>query len=242
MLAVIEQLLVLQDRDRRLLRVRAELAAIEPQRQAMKAKSAGAAAAHEKARQRTMQIESRRKELDLEIEGQKKLIERYTGQQLQTRKNDEYQALTKEIEHCQAAITRIEDQQLELMEQAEGAQQELAAAAAALKEAQALVERELAQLAASEVNLKRELADLEAERARLAAAVDESVRNRYERILKSRGDKVLVGIEHGVCGGCHMRIPAQIVVQCRAQQELVNCTNCGRLLYYSRDMDLAVAD
>lgn len=242
MLAVIEQLLVLQDRDRRLLRVRAELAAIEPQRQAMKAKSAGAAAAHEKARQRTMQIESRRKELDLEIEGQKKLIERYTGQQLQTRKNDEYQALTKEIEHCQATITRIEDQQLELMEQAEGAQRELAAAAAALKEAQALVERELAQLAASEVNLKRELADLEAERANLAAAVDESARNRYERILKSRGDKVLVGIEHGVCGGCHMRIPAQIVVQCRAQQELVNCTNCGRLLYYSRDMDLAVTD
>jgi predicted nucleic acid-binding Zn-ribbon protein len=242
MLAVIEQLLVLQDRDRRLLRVRAELAAIEPQRQAMKAKSAGAAAAHEKARQRTLQLESRRKELDLEIEGQKKLIERYTGQQLQTRKNDEYQALTKEIEHCRATITRIEDQQLELMEQAEGAQRELAAATAALKEAQALVERELAQLAASEDNLKRELANLEAERARLAAAVDESARNRYERILKSRGDKVLVGIEHGVCGGCHMRIPAQVVVQCRAQQELVNCTNCGRLLYYSRDMDLAVAD
>jgi len=241
MLAVIEQLLVLQDRDRRLLRVRAELAAIGPQRQAMQARSAGAAAAHEQARQRTLQLESRRKELELEIEAQQKMIERYTGQQMQTRKNEEYQALTKEIEHCRAAITRIEDQQLELMEQAEAAHRGLAVAAAELKHAQTLVEDELAQLAASEANLRRELAELETDRTALATAVDEPVRHRYERILKSRGDKVVVGIEHGVCGGCHMKIPAQVVVQCRAQQELVNCPNCGRLLYYARDMDLTVA-
>ena len=77
MLDVIEKLLVLQDRDRRLRRVRTELAAIEPQRQAMKAKSAGAIAALEKAKQRGMQIETRRKQFDLDIEAKKALIEKY---------------------------------------------------------------------------------------------------------------------------------------------------------------------
>lgn len=242
MLAVIEQLLALQERDRRLLRARAELAAIEPQRQAMKARAAGAAAAHEKARQRTLQIESRRKELDLEIEARRKLIERYSNQQFQTRKNDEYQALTREIEHCKGDITRIEDRQIELMEQAEASERELGAAIAALMETRSLVEEETAQLARSEENLRRELAELETRRRQLADAVDEPARNRYERLLKSRGDRVVVGIERGVCGGCHMRIPAQTIVNCRAQQELVNCANCGRLLYYSRDMDLAAAE
>ena len=81
-----------------------------------------------------------------------------------------------------------------------------------------------------------------AEDAELAAAVDESALGRYERTMKNRGDNVVVGIEHGVCGGCHMRIPPQIIMQCRGEQELTTCTNCGRILYYTRDMILTVAD
>jgi hypothetical protein len=65
---------------------------------------------------------------------------------------------------------------------------------------------------------------------------------RYERLRKSKGEKVVVGVAHGVCGGCHMRLPAQILVSCQAEQEIVTCPNCGRLLYYTRDMSLAVAD
>jgi predicted nucleic acid-binding Zn-ribbon protein len=242
MLDVIEKLLVLQDRDRRLRRLRAELTAIEPQRLAMKAKSAGAIAALEKAKQRVMQIETRRKQLELDVESKKGQIEKYGHQQFQTRKNDEYQALTKEIAHCKEAISKIEDEMIELMEQAEAAQKAEAAAAAALKEAQAIVNREVEQLNGSEANLKKELADLESNRQALCDAVDEVTRARYERIMKTRGDNVVVGIEHGVCGGCHMKIPAQVIVHCRAQQELVGCTNCGRILYYTRDMDLAVTE
>jgi predicted nucleic acid-binding Zn-ribbon protein len=39
-----------------------------------------------------------------------------------------------------------------------------------------------------------------------------------------------------------MKIPAQVIVHCRAQQELTTCTNCGRILYYTRDMILAGAE
>ena len=73
-------------------------------------------------------------------------------------------------------------------------------------------------------------------------AVDESARSRYERLLKNKGATAIVGVEHGVCGGCHMKLPAQILVSCRAQQEIVTCINCGRILYYTRDMDLVAAD
>ena len=72
--------------------------------------------------------------------------------------------------------------------------------------------------------------------------MDEGSRSRYERLVKNKGDNVIVGVQHGVCGGCHMRLPTQIVVTCQAQSELVGCINCGRILYYTRDMDLAAAD
>ena len=242
MLEVIEKLLVLQDRDRRIRRVAAELAAVAPQRQALQDKAAGARAALERARQQAKEIETRRNQLELEIETKKGLIAKYSQQQFQTRKNDEYQALTHEIEMCKEAITKIEDQEIELMEQGEAAQREVVNMTRLAADAKKLMDDQLSQLGTREENLKSELSELEANRGEIAAVVDDSARGRYERLIKSKGENVVVGVQHGVCGGCHMRLPAQILVSCQAQQELVSCTNCGRILYYTRDMDLAVAE
>ncbi len=242
MLDAIEKLLILQDRDWRIRRLRAELAHIEPQRQELRARAAGAQTELENAKMRVRQLESNRKDLELEVEGKKKQIERYANQQLQTRKNEEYRALTHEIEMCKEDIRKIEDRELEIMEQAEAAQKEVVRATEAAHAAKKLMEEQLAQLDAREVNLRKELSELERNREDLAAAVEEGVRTRYERLVRSKGENVVVGVQHGVCGGCHMRLPAQIMVMCQAQQELVTCTNCGRILYYTRDMDLAVAD
>ncbi len=242
MLDVIEKLLILQDRDRKLRRVKTELATIEPQRQAMKNKGLGAQTGLDRAKQHAMEIETKRKQFDLEIESKKAQIDKYSLQQFQTRKNDEYQALTHEIANCKEAISKIEDQQLDLMEKAELAAKELAAAAKVLKDAQGVVEGEIKLLTEREGNLKKELDELGSNRQSLAGAVDESVLNRYERIMNTRGDNVVVDIERGVCGGCHMKVPPQVIMSCRAQQEITTCTNCGRILYYQPGMDLAVTE
>jgi len=128
------------------------------------------------------------------------------------------------------------------MEKAQGLQKEVVKANQAAAEAKKLEDDQIAQLGKREENLKKELAELEANREELANAVDEGVRDRYDRLMKHKGENVVVGIQHGVCGGCHMKVPPQVLLSCRQQQELVTCSNCGRILYYSRDMDLAVAD
>ncbi|HZR17102.1 MAG TPA: C4-type zinc ribbon domain-containing protein [Verrucomicrobiae bacterium] len=238
----IEKLLVLQDRDRRIRRLNGELAHMEPERQMFQSRTSGAQAGLEAAKTRAKQIESDRKNLELEVEAKKQLIAKYANQQLQTRKNEEYRALTHEIEMCKEEIFKIENREIELMEQAESAQKEVARATVAAAEARKLMEEQLSQLNAREQNLKKELAELTANRQEMATAVDESARARYERLVRNKGESVVVGVQHGVCGGCHMRLPAQILVSCQAQQELVTCTNCGRILYYSHDMDLAVAE
>jgi predicted nucleic acid-binding Zn-ribbon protein len=219
-----------------------QLARIEPERQELKAKESVAQQSLERAKQKVKELESRRKELELEVQAKKQLIEKYSLQQFQTRKNDEYRALAHEIEMCKEAIFKIEDRELELMEQGELAQKGVARATQAANETRKLVADQVAQLNTREENLKRELEEFQTNRAELAAAVDDNVRSRYERLVKSKGENVVVGVSHGVCGGCHMRVPAQILVSCQQQQEIVSCTNCGRILYYTRDMDLAVTE
>jgi predicted nucleic acid-binding Zn-ribbon protein len=242
MLDAIEKLLILQDRDRRIRRVRGELSHIAPERQMFQARAAEAQTVLEQAKLRVKQIESDRKALELEVETKKEQIARYANQQLQTRKNEEYRALTHEIDTCKADIFKIEDKEIELMEQGEAAQQEVARATHAASDARKLVDDQLAQLGAREQNLKKELAELEVNREELAAAVEPATRGRYERLTRSKGENVVVGVQHGVCGGCHMRVPPQLLVMCQADKELVTCSNCGRILYYTRDMDLAVAE
>jgi predicted nucleic acid-binding Zn-ribbon protein len=239
---IIEKLLVLQDRDRKIRRTSQELAHIHPERESLQAKAATTQSQLEAAKLRVKQIETERKQRDLEIEAKKAQIEKYLNQQLQTRKNEEYKALTHEIEMAKEAIFKIEDAEIVLMEQAEAAQKEVVRATAEAAAAKKLVEDQIGQLNAREENLKQELAELQNGRAQLASAVDESTRNRYERLLKSKGENIVVGVEHSACGGCHMKLPTQIVTSCRAQAEIVTCPNCGRILYFTRDMILTAAE
>ena len=242
MLETIEKLLLLQDRDQKIRRVQDELTHIGPEREGLRARAVATRSQLETLKGRAKQIESDRKRLELDVDSKKEQIEKYANQQLQTRKNEEYRALTHEIDACKADITKIEDQEIALMEQAEQVQKETSRTSREADETQKTVEGQVSQLDRREENLKKELAELQLGRAELAAAVEESARARYERLVKSKGENVIVGVHHGVCGGCHMKLPAQILVFCMAGQEIITCTNCGRILYYTRDMALAMPD
>jgi len=242
MLESIEKLLILQDRDRKIHRVQQELAQIAPERESLRAKAGSTQTQLDAAKTRVKQIESERNQRDLEAEAKKSQIEKYANQQLQTRKNEEYKALAHEIEMAKDAIFRIEDQEIALMEQAEVAQKEVIRATLEANEAKKLADTQVAELGQREENFKKELAALQSGRAELASAVDEVARSRYDRILKSKGDNAVVGIDHGVCGGCHMKLQQQLIVTCQAQKDLVTCSSCGRILYYTRDMELTGGD
>lgn len=242
MLEAIEKLLVLQDRDRRVIRLRAEVADIDPQRRLVQTRRTNAEQDFDKAKHGSHQLESERKKLELEVESKKELIAKYSAQQWQTRKNEEYKALSHEIETCKAAISSLDDQQIVLMEKIENAERLVAVAAENLRKAKADAEVQLQQMADAETRLRKQLADAEAARATAAEAIDPILLGRYERILKSKGDKVVVDVQRGVCGGCHMKLSRQNVIDCQADRDIVQCPNCARILYYLPGMDTTAAE
>lgn len=242
MLTSLEQLIVLQERDRQLARLEEELEAIPRQRAAAQARLDAARAAVEATRQRGLQLEAERKKLELEVESRQQLIQKYSLQQFQTKRNEEYRALSHEIETCKAEISRLEDQQLELMDQHDQVQAELARRRREFEAVQQDTHRILTDLAAREQNLQQQRAELAAGREGLAGSVEPGLLSRYERLRRNKGPRVVVGIEHGACGGCHVSLPAQVVIACRAQEEVVQCPNCGRILFYTPDMDLVRAE
>lgn len=242
MLNVLTKLLILQERDRQILRIQSELANLEPQRAMLNSMLSSAQTGLETTRTKLKLIEAERNKAELEVNTQKQLIEKYSLQQYQTKKNDEYRAFGQQMETCRKNIASQEDSQLEWMEKADAVHKELAAAAILAKSAQADVESKIKDLARRELNFDRELALLQSDRAELARAVDENALLRYERLLKQKGDKALVGVAHSVCGGCHMQLPPQVIISCQSEEEPVLCPNCGRILYCTPEMELTPID
>lgn len=242
MLEVIEKLLILQDRDRKILRLRRELEGVSIERVSLMSRSSSAQAKLDQAKLESRHLESERKKLELEVDAKKQQIDKYSTQQLQTKKNEEYRALSHEIDACKQTIVKLEDGQLDIMEKAEAAQKILNEATRELAEAKSHGEKLMSDLDVREANLQKELSSLESNRDELASVVEEGIRARYERLLKHKGDSAIVGVDRRACGGCHMKLPFQVIVTCQGQQEVVTCPNCGRILFYTRDMVLEAAD
>ena len=227
----LEQLLILQDRQQKIRQIQTEIETVPLRRKSLEAQLAASASAVDVLRHTTRQIEVDRKKLELDVGTRTDSIARFKTQQYQTRKNDEFQALGHEIERFENEIRKIEDEELELMVQADKAKIDLTEEekkAAGVKES---IARQTADLDEKSKALESRLEDLTRERAELAEKIDEDLLGRFERLFKSKGDAAVVAIEHGVCTGCHMKVTSATAASARAGKEIVSCENCGRILY-----------
>lgn len=94
---------------------------------------------------------------------------------------------------------------------------------------QRLVEEDGARVEA----LKLELASESEARDEIAASLGGGLARKYEMVLKRRGGVAVVEVSGGSCGGCHMHVPPQIVIEIMKAGAIHICPNCQRILYAS---------
>jgi predicted nucleic acid-binding Zn-ribbon protein len=227
----LEQLLVLQDRQQKIKQIQTEVETLPLQRKNLEEQLAASVAGVETLKQKARQVEMDRKKLELDVGTRTETISRLKTQQYQTRKNDEFQAIGHEIERYENEIRKIEDDELELMVEADKVKADLGVEekkSASVKES---VARQTANLEAKSKTLQSRLEELTKERAEIAGKIDEDLLSRFEGLFKSKGDAVVVALEHEVCTGCHMKVTTQTAHRVKAGKEIVSCENCGRILY-----------
>ena len=229
--AELEQLLVLQDRQQKIRQFQNEIRTLPLQRRNLETQQAASIAAVETLKQKSRQVEIERKKLELDVGTRTETISRLRTQQYETRKNDEFQAIGHEIERYENEIRKIEDDELELMDQADKLKIQLEAEE---KKAGATKESILRQMKALEEKsgaLEARLQEITKERAELATKIDEDLLNRFDRLFASKGDAAVVALEHEVCTGCHMKVTTATSMHVKAGKEIVSCEQCGRILY-----------
>lgn len=231
MLPVVRQLLDLQDRDQRILALTRDLKNIPTLTERAKGRLSDDEAAVANAQGRVREVELKIKNLELDIQTRRNTITRLKEQQFATRKNEEFRAMGHEIERYGKEISNLEDQELELMEQLEGVKPELIAAQQHLGVTKKSVDAEIAELGERATAIEARLKDLNGERTGLAGGVDSSALATYNRLIKSKGNAVVVPLAGDSCQGCHMKVVTGTIQSVRESKDLTYCEQCGRILY-----------
>jgi predicted nucleic acid-binding Zn-ribbon protein len=229
----LEQLLILQDRAQKMRQMEAELRSLPLERRSLEDQSTAASASLEASKDKARHVEVQKKNLELDIATRNESIARLRTQQYETRKNDEFAAMGREIERYQKEISDLEDQELNLMEQADLLKAQTAMEETQTSATKSSIAKQVEDLDGKQGILRGRLEELKKERDELASKVDEDLLDRFNRLFASKGDAAVVALEHDVCTGCHMKITTQTAVRVKGGKEIVSCEQCGRILYFA---------
>ena len=224
-------LLALQERDLEYRKALRSLREVPVERAGIEKRIATEEERLQTARRSLKEAEVNRQKMEAEAEQATEKINRLKNQQLQVRKNEEYEALTHEIQALEDTVGRIEDEELTLLDSIDREKE-------ALAEIETKVNREIEHLRA-DVEKVNSLEKEERDRIDALKTKVDTMREQVEPKLLARYDSlstqikrppVVVPLENQTCGGCHLRVSNEVESSVRNFQA-ITCDQCGRLLY-----------
>lgn len=175
---------------------------------------------------------NQRRTLEKEVAGVDTRMSRFDDHKAAVKTNQEYTALLHEISIAKAEKDRLEEQLLELMEQADAIAADVKAAEKALAEEERRVAGEKAVLAEELGRIDAELARLAAERKASATAIEPRTLALYEQLIKGRKGLAVARMTGEICEACHVRLRPHVTQQIRRNDSVVQCDSCQRILYF----------
>ena len=226
----ITDLLALQDLDLKIRNLNLRIDTIPSEKKRLDSLVKDAVSDVEVAKDGLRRIERAIKENEGEIEKLNEASRKLLTQSAMVKKNNEYQAMMADIEAKKNAVSDIETKILELLDQAESAQQGIAAAEQELAVTQKSVKAEMADL----VELKQELEEDIGEKLKLRKAyeskIDTQTLSVYHRLLEGGKGEPVAMINQGVCSFCRLKVPPQTINNAK-KGVLTLCDNCSHILY-----------
>ncbi len=227
----LEKLIALQAADREMERLNQEIALLPRRVAAIESKLAETRAHVEKAKAAIAAIHKDRKKLDTEIQDHQQKISKYRDQSLAVKTNEQYKALLQEITFAEQGIRGCEDKILEGMLAIEAQEKNQKAAEAELKQETAEIEKEKAEARARTEEDQKQLAEWTARRDRLRAEISPDVVPYYDRVVKLRKSGISE-VRDGKCVACNVMLRPQTYNEVRANDRVIACDSCGRILHY----------
>jgi len=173
-----------------------------------------------------------RRELEKEAAVFQGRVNKFKDQLSAVKTNREYQAMQHETATAEQDLGAVEEKVLERMMDADVIADDIA------KAETALVARKR-EVTAEKATLEQELATVQAARVEasqsresLLAEMEPSLVALFKQVANVRKGIAICATHDGLCSVCHVRLRPQVFQQVRANNGIVQCDHCNRILYY----------
>lgn len=228
----IEKLLIVQDRDIVLQKIEQELAHLPQETASLEKQIAEEEANIEAARQTLKAKEVERHELDNEVKSKETAVQRFRNQQLEVKKNDEYRALTHQIEQTESDIAAMEEAEIGMMLEIDALKERFELEKATIEDRIAERRRQIERMGERKRNLEASVADAAKALAEARDPVEGAYLEAYDRVRRmAKRPPYVVAIEAQQCTGCHLRVSNEVARAAQNAGEPHLCDQCSRIVY-----------
>ena len=185
------------------------------------------------AKERLNENQEARRTLEKDVALYQGRLTKFKDQLASVKTNREYQAMQHEITTAQTDLGAVEEKVLERMLEADTLAAESKRADAELVVRQKEIESEKKLLAQELTAVQTALTTATEARVALIKDVEPRLVALFEQVAKVRkGVAICSATRDGLCSLCHVRLRPPVFQQVRANDNVIQCESCQRILYW----------
>jgi uncharacterized protein len=186
----------------------------------------------DKIKQRLDSIERKKRDKERALDDMNERIRKLKARTAEIKTNKEYQAHLKEIESAEKELYAIEDEILVVMEEIDTSSKQMRLEEAKFKTKEDNIRELKKKLEREMLEAEKELLPLQETRSKIVDALDNELYDQYITLFESCKGLAVTEVREEICLGCNMNIPPQLFVEVKKNEEIINCPQCRRILYY----------
>ena len=234
--ADLRNLIHLQDTDQKITSLKKQISEIPNKVQAFREELERLAHAHQARMELNQDLAKQRRARESDVEMMRVKLSRLKDQLMIVKTNREYTTMLHEIQAAEDQIRVAEDGILDIMEQMETMEGDLADSNKALEIRKDELAREIKYAEDAVPLMEADVANLGREKAELEAIISKDLLERYRRIAEARKGIALAEAKNELCSACHVRIRPQVHADLLRTDEIHVCDSCSRILFL-REVD-----
>lgn len=239
MIAELSQLIALQETDVEIKRCNIEISAL-PGRQAEIEQNFAVSAKEFLALKTEFETSTaERLRLETEVAAENAKHEKFKADLMKATNEREYTTAVREIDATRKVISTLETELLKMMEKVEKLEVQVNERSPEIEASRAVVDKQIKVINKAVKADQEKLATMHAERLQLLAQLSPPTRATYERVARLKSGLALSLARNYSCTACRMTIRPQVFNELRRGEKIIECENCGRILYYKADAEVA---
>ena len=183
----------------------------------------------------TSELEVSRKrmnELELEVATKEASLQKYQQQMMSIKTNKEYDSLVAEIDSIKEAISGMETELLETIEQVSNLEKDIEEYNEKVSQIKSNNTKQLEILQEKVDSIGDKVSDKESERGKITNLIPRPTLSMYERVRKAKGRTAVVVVKKRACGSCYKALTPRQVQEIKKGDKIHTCENCGSLLFW----------